>query len=133
MKIGEAARRAGVNVQTLRYYERRGLLPAPKRSGGNYREYDQEAVRRVQFIKRSQALGFELSEVRELLRLQDQPTCDPDSVRAVAESRVCDIEEKLTELTRTREALRGLIDSSKNRPPDASCPILDALATDPPP
>jgi DNA-binding transcriptional MerR regulator len=73
LRIGEVAGRAGVNVQTLRFYERRGLLPEPPRRASGYREYAPESVRRVRFIKRAQELGFTLAEVEELLRLREDP------------------------------------------------------------
>src|SRR4051812_45698890 len=98
MWIGEAAEQAGVNVQTLRYYERRGLLPrAPRRVSG-YREYAPEAVRIVRFIKRAQELGFSLDEVEELLRLRRSSRRDRTRIRKVAEQRIEQIDRKILEL-----------------------------------
>jgi MerR family transcriptional regulator, mercuric resistance operon regulatory protein len=128
MNIGELAQRAGVNVQTLRYYEKRGLVPKPARSAGNYRRYDEAAVSRVRFIKRAQALGFTLDEVADLLRLQDTSHPDPDQVREVATARLEDIERRLAELQRMRDTLRTLVTACKRRRPDLSCPILATLA-----
>ncbi len=127
MRIGDVARAVGVSVQTLRYYERRRLLPTPKRSAGNYRQYDHDAVDRVRFIKRAQAVGFELEEIRNLLRLQDAPNPEPDEVRKVAMRRLEMIERKVDELSRMRDALRRLVDTSAQRTQASHCPILEAL------
>ncbi len=127
MRIGEVARQAGVNVQTLRYYERRGLLPEPKRSDGNYREYEAGTASRVRFIKRAQALGFELEEIKELLDLHDAPNRAPAKVRRLAEDKLAEIERKLGELERMRGVLRGLVTQCRNRSRNRQCPILDAL------
>ena len=88
MFISEAAREAGVNVQTLRYYERRGLLPAPPRGGSGYREFPADAVQVVRFIKRAQELGFTLDEVEELIELRGVKRSERQRVRAVAERRM---------------------------------------------
>ena len=88
MRIGAAAEQAGVNVQTLRYYERRGLLPRPPRRTSGYREFPDEAVRVVRFVKRAQDLGFTLDEVEELLHLRNDKRRDRVRVRTVAEKRV---------------------------------------------
>lgn len=127
MRIGEVAKQAGVNVQTLRYYERRGLLPAPERSEGNYREYHVGTPARVRFIKRAQSLGFELEEVRELLGLHDAPNRAPAKVRRMAEGKLEEIDKKLAELERMRGVLRSLVSQCKNRRRNRQCPILDAL------
>ena len=94
MWIGEAAEQAGVNIQTLRYYERRGLLPkAPRRASG-YREFPDDAVRVVRFIKRAQDLGFSLDEVEEFLRLRRQSARNRGRIRGVAEGKIRQIDQK---------------------------------------
>src|SRR5689334_7295883 len=98
MRIGTAAEQAGVNVQTLRYYERRGLLPRPPRRESGYREFPDTSVRVVRFIKRAQDLGFTLDEVEDLLKLRNDRRRDRARVRAVAEHRITDIDRKITEL-----------------------------------
>src|SRR5437660_4648971 len=98
MWIGEAAEQAGVKVQTLRYYERRGLLPRTPRRASGYREYEADAVRMVRFIKRAQELGFSLDEVEELLRLRRGTRRDRGRIRKVAEQRIAQIDRKITEL-----------------------------------
>src|SRR4029077_13242969 len=98
MRIGAAAEQAGVNVQTLRYYERRGLLPRPPRRMSGYRDFPDDAVRIVRFVKRAQDLGFTLDEVEELLRLRNDKRRDRARIRRVAEHRVLQIDRKIAEL-----------------------------------
>ena len=126
LRIGEVAGRAGVNVQTLRFYERRGLLPEPPRRASGYREYAPESVRRVRFIKRAQEIGFTLAEVEELLRLREDPRIPCREVRATAETKIADIEEKMRRLRAMRAALAALVESCvANR--EHHCPLLEAL------
>jgi len=126
MWIGEAAEQAGVNVQTLRYYERRGLLPKPPRRTSGYREFPQESVRIVRFIKRAQELGFSLEEVDELLRLRRHSGRNRQRVRSIAERRVRQIDQKIVELDRMRRALRILVHSC-HEGTTLDCPIIEAL------
>ena len=129
MWISEAAEQAGVNVQTVRYYERRGLLPkAPRRASG-YREFPAEAVRTVRFIKRAQELGFSLDEVEELLRLQRSSSRDRPRIRKIAERRIAQIDQKIAELDRMRTALRGLVHAC-HEGTTLECPIIEALDTE---
>src|SRR5258708_37049880 len=104
MKIGEVADRGGVNLQTIRYYEREGLLPQPPRLPSGYRVYTQPTVRRVRFIKRAQELGFTLSQIRELLSLRLDHERERSEVRAIAEAKVADIAEKIRTLTARKDA-----------------------------
>jgi Hg(II)-responsive transcriptional regulator len=130
MWIGEAAGQAGVNVQTVRYYERRGLLPkAPRRASG-YREFPAESVRIVRFIKRAQELGFSLDEVEELLRLQRSARRDRPRIRRVAEDRIAQIDRKMAELDRMRTALHALVHAC-HEGRTLECPIIDALDAGP--
>ena len=126
MRIGTAAGQAGVNVQTLRYYERRGLLPKPPRRVSGYREFPDDAVRIVRFIKRAQDLGFSLDEVEELLRLRHDTRRDRGRIRAVAERRVRQIDGKIAELQAMKKALARLVHCCQE---DATleCPIIEAL------
>ena len=125
MLIADAANRAGVNPQTLRYYERRGLiLPAARRDSG-YREYTADQVRVVRFVKRAQELGFSLDEIEELLKLRHAKAPKP-AVRALGERRLADLDQRIEDLIKVREALRGLVDAChKGHRPE--CPILEAL------
>ena len=127
LKVGEVARQAGVNVQTIHYYERRGLLPRPPRTESNYRAYSEEAVLRVRFIKRAQELGFTLKEIKELLSLRAAPRTRCADVRNRAEAKVQDIDDKARTLQAMRKALTKLIGECSGKGPVTQCPILEAL------
>ena len=126
-RVGEIARQAGVNLQTIHYYERQGLLPRPPRTESNYRVYPQDAVRRVQFIKRAQELGFTLKEIKELLSLRAAPRARCADVRSRAQAKVRSIDEKMHTLQAMRRALSKLIGECSGKGPVTQCPILDAL------
>ncbi len=126
MWISEAAEQAGVNVQTLRYYERRGLLPRPPRRSSGYREFPDDAVRVVRFIKRAQELGFTLDEVEELLRLRRNTGRNRARIRSIAERRIAQIEQKVTELERMKRALMTLVHAC-HAGTTLECPIIEAL------
>jgi Hg(II)-responsive transcriptional regulator len=126
MWISEAAEQAGVNVQTLRYYERRGLLPKPPRRGSGYREFPDETVRVVKFIKRAQDLGFTLDEVDELLRLRRNSGRNRQRIRSIAERRIAEIDRKISELERMRQALSTLVHTC-HEGTALECPIIEAL------
>lgn len=127
LKVGEVARRATVNLQTIRYYERQGLLPKPPRSASNYRLYPKDAVRRVRFIKRAQELGFTLKEVKELLSLRATPRAKCADIYKRAEAKIQDIDEKARLLRAMRKALSNLMSECVGRSPVSECPILGAL------
>ncbi len=124
---GELARQSEVNLETLRYYEQRGLLPKPPRSHSNYRLYPEASVRRVRFIKRAQGLGFTLKEIPELLVLRTQTTADCADVLAVTQTKIEDIDAKVRELQGMRDALVRVVSTCQGRGPLSECPILDAL------
>lgn len=126
MRIGTAAEQAGVNVQTLRYYERRGLLPRSPRRMSGYREFPDEAVRVVRFVKRAQDLGFTLDEIEELLKLRNDRRRDRGRVRTVAGKRVRQIERKIAELQAMKQALSHLIHCCEDGA-TLECPIIEAL------
>ena len=126
MKIGTAAEQAGVNVQTLRYYERRGLLPRLQRRPSGDRDFPNDAVRIVRFVKRAQNLGFTLDEVEELLRLRNDKRRDRVRIRAVAERRVQQIDQKVAELHAMRGALSHLVHCCREGV-TLNCPIIEAL------
>jgi len=127
LKIGEVARQAGVNLQTIHYYERRGLLPKPPRTESNYRAYPEDAVLRVRFIKRAQELGFTLKEIKELLSLRAAPRTRCADVRNRAEAKVQGIDDKVRTLQAMRRALTRLIGECSGKGPVTQCPILEAL------
>lgn len=125
MRIGEVAARAGVNIQTLRYYERRGLLPEPERGGSGYRTYDPETVRLVRFIKRAQELGFTLREIGELIELRRSRR--GVEVRTRAEAKIEDIERRVRQLGAMRDALGELVKACECDHGALTCPIIEAL------
>ena len=127
LKIGDVAERGGVNLQTIRYYEREGLLPEPPRLASGYRLFPEAAVRRVRFIKRAQELGFSLAETRELLSLRENADAGAQDMRERARAKVADIEEKIRTLRAMKKALNALAESCPGCGPLSECPILDAL------
>lgn len=127
MHTHELAERAGVNPQTLRYYEQRGLLPQPPRSAAGYRAYPERAVATVRFVKRAQQLGFALGEIAELLELSAGGPAACDSARALAQSRMDSIAAKIADLHRMRESLQHLVDTCSRPHPQRECPLLDAV------
>lgn len=131
MKIGELARQAQVNIDTVRYYEKQGLLPPPQRLRSGYRQYAPEDVSRLQFVRRAKALGFTLVEIRELLELSRYRDRDMATVKAAARLKLDDVEEKLAELTRIRDGLKVLVAACPGHGVLDQCPILNALAKDP--
>jgi MerR family mercuric resistance operon transcriptional regulator len=123
----ELAKRGGVNLETVRYYERTGLLPKPPRSRSGYRLFSTESVRRVRFIKRAQELGFSLKEIKELLALRIAPGSTRADVRKRAEAKITDIEEKIEHLGAMKTALMRLTESCCGNGPATACPILESL------
>ena len=130
MKIGELAHRSEVGIDTVRYYERQGLLPAPERLASGYRCYDQSDVARLRFVRRAKALGFTLAEIRELLALSGRREDDMSGLKAAATEKLADVEVKLAELTRIRNGLKTLVASCPGLGALEQCPILNALAED---
>ncbi|MEO8520192.1 MAG: heavy metal-responsive transcriptional regulator [Acidobacteriota bacterium] len=127
MRIGEVAAEAGVNRQTLRFYEREGLLPDPTRRENGYREYPQDTVALVRFIKRAQDLGFSLDEAKALSELRPSAVRDRPRVRRVAEAKLADVRQRIAQLRAIEQALAGLVtDCCRDATP--RCAILDALA-----
>lgn len=128
--IGWVAKEAGVNAQTVLYYERRGLLPTPSRSFSGYRLFNNESVRRIRFIKRAQELGFTLKQVKALLALQGEQDASCAEVNKVAACHLEGIEGKIHDLERMREALIPLVNACPGKGPLKACPILDSLEAD---
>jgi len=127
LTIGKLAEHAGVNVETIRYYQRRGLLHEPDKPLGGYRRYPADMVKRVRFIKRAQALGFTLEEVTGLLRLDAADACA--ETRELAAHKLAMIDEKLAELGAIRKDLAGLV-AKCGKGQDRACPIIQVLVTD---
>jgi Hg(II)-responsive transcriptional regulator len=130
MRSSEVASRAGVNVQTIRYYERRGILPEPARTGSGYRSYDDHAVRTVRFVKGAQQLGFSLEEIDSLLELAVGGPSNCDAARKLATEKVAELEAKIARLSAMADSLRQLAatcDRSRNK---RDCPLLEAIEDD---
>jgi len=123
--IGTLAKRAGVGIDTVRYYERNGLLAARTRLASGYRRYGELEISRLRFIRRAQALGFTLKEIRELLTLSAQR--DVARVKRTAQAKLADVEERIVALERMRQGLSSLIAACPGHGRAADCPILKAL------
>ena len=129
LTIGSLAREADVNIQTVRYYERRGLVPDPPRSDSGYRQYPVESVARVRFIKRAQALGFSLTEISELLDMRVHSSSSCSEMRGKAVAKRAEIDQKVTSLGELRSALDDLIEACDSNTPTKDCPIIESLET----
>ena len=128
MSIGRLAELAQVNIDTIRYYERQGLLPPPARSASGYRKYGKSDLDRLHFILRSKDLGFTLAEIGELLSLTADREADMHGVKSKAEARLEQVEEKIAELQRVKRGLKQLIDACPGKGELACCPIVAALS-----
>jgi len=132
LTIGRLAKKAAVNVETVRYYERRGLIAEPTRKPGSihhagYRQYPPDVVERIRFIKRAQELGFSLKEIDELLLLRVRAETNCAAVKQRAEDKIADIESKIADLRRMKRALGRISASCTGRGPTSECPILEAM------
>lgn len=131
LTIGKLAKQMGVGVETLRYYERRGLIEPQRRTRSGYRLYQHDACRRLRFIRRAQALGFSLDEVAELLSLSDRPGESAAEVKQLAREKIDDIETRIRDLERMKSALSALeVQCPGHAGTTAECPILAALNQD---
>ena len=127
MTIGKLAKRAGVGVETIRFYERRGLIPEPPRRSSGYRQYEEATVLRVQFIRRAKELGFTLKEIEGLLSLRVDSNAPCQDVNRRIEAKIVDIEEKIQMLERMKSTLSSLDARCQGLGPIGECPILEAL------
>lgn len=127
LTIGKVAHSARLAIDTVRYYEREGLLQKPARTPSGYRQYPKEAVARLRFICQAKELGFTLAEIRELLALKVTPGKSCADVRAHAEHKVADVDRRIASLKRMRGALVKLASACSGKGPVSQCPILEAL------
>ncbi|MGN9912770.1 MerR family transcriptional regulator [Phytohabitans sp. LJ34] len=127
MRTGQVADQAGVNIQTLRYYERRGLLPAPARRASGYRVYGPDAVRVVRFVKRAQQLGFTLDEVESLLHLAEGGPDSCDGARDLATDKISDLDRRIVQLTAMRQSLQRLVVTCERPRTQRECPLLQSI------
>jgi Hg(II)-responsive transcriptional regulator len=128
LSTAELAREGNVNVETIRYYERRGLLPKPRRTPSGYRNFSGDYVQRLRFIRHAQELGFTLKEVKELLTIRIRAGSSCADVRRRAEAKVAAVDEKIQQLQAIRDALVKLVAKCSGQGPLASCSILEALS-----
>ena len=129
LTIGQVAKQVGVGLETIRFYERKGLIDEPPRRASGYREYPPDAVARVKFIRRAKELGFSLKEIADLLTLRvDQDTTCAE-VRERAEAKIADIQDKIRALQQMKRALTRLTVTCSGSGPSSECPILEALET----
>lgn len=127
MTIGELAEEAGVGVETIRFYERKKLVAQPKRPGSGFRRYDDDAARRIRFIRQAQELGFTLAEIQQLLELRLDPKRSCADVKLEAETKIVDIDGKIASLRVMRTALVEITRSCSGEGPTSECPILDGI------
>lgn len=127
LTIGKVARLADIGVETVRFYERQGLIQEPPRRESGYRQYPEETIQRLRFIKRAKELGFTLREIKELLALRIDPNTTCADVRRRAEAKINDIEEKIRLLSKMKKALTKLTMACSGRGPTSQCPILEAM------
>ena len=129
LSIGEVARKTGITVEAIRFYEKRGLIIAPERTPSGYRQYSPDAVNRIRFIQHAKDAGFTLGEISELLRLRESASDSCGLVKVRAERKLQDVEKRLGELQMVRKALTKLIARCNASDQMGECPILEALET----
>ncbi len=131
MKIGTLAQKADVGIDTIRYYEREGMIPAPLRTPSGYRDYRDSDVARLRFVRRAKVLGFTLQEVRELLDLTASASDDMASLNARAQVKLDDVNSRIDEMVRVRDALQQLVTACPGHGALDTCPIMAALSEEP--
>jgi MerR family transcriptional regulator, copper efflux regulator len=127
LTIGQIAEQAGIGVETVRFYERRGLIAEPIRKASGYRQYEEEVVIRLRFIRRAKELGFTLNEIKDLLSLKLDPSTTCADVKGRAEEKIADIEAKIKSLRKMKQALSRLSKACSGRGKASACPILEGL------
>ena len=127
LTISKVAKQAGVNLETIRYYENEGVLPKPPRTASGYRVFSEDTIQRLRFIKRAQELGFSLKEIKDLLELRAKPGIGCADVRAKAQAKIADVDAKLRHLQAIRKALAQITATCSGRGPLSGCSILQAL------
>lgn len=130
LNIGQVAKQTGVTVETVRFYEKQGLIEAPQRSDSGYRQYPRETVKRVRFIQHAKEVGFTLKDISELLTLRQEPGTSCADIKIRAARKIEDIDKKIRELQRIREALGRMVMKCRGRGALSECPILEELESD---
>lgn len=124
MKIGEIAKRSGIGIETIRYYEREGLLQEPERRPSGYRQYDESIIERLEYIMRAKELGFTLAEVRELLELSFSTHSHCDHIRQRADAKITDIEAKIRRLQQMKRSLGKIVQRCQAENSPETCPLV---------
>ncbi len=127
LTVGKLAKKANVNIETIRYYERRRIMPKPARTRAGYRIYAADAVQRLRFIKRAQELGFSLKEIQDLLSLRVEPGTMSADIRRRAEAKISDIETKIQTLKTMKKRLVQITNACSGCGPATECSILESL------
>ena len=127
LTIGRLAKQAGLGIETVRFYERQGLIAPPPRTDSNYRIYPEEEISRLKFIKRAKDLGFTLKEIKELFHLQHDPHATKADVKKRTEEKIEDIKKRVQDLSKIQAALEHLAGACDGHGPMSECPIMDAL------
>ncbi len=130
LTIGKLASAVDVHTDTIRFYERRGLLAPPARTAANYRLYPEKEILRLKFIKRAKALGFTLNEIKELLALRHDPRATKEEVKSLTESKIEDIKKRIADLRQIQVTLEHLAGTCDGHGPADDCPILAAMDTE---
>jgi MerR family copper efflux transcriptional regulator len=130
LTIGRLAKQVGLGIETVRFYERQGLIEPPPRTDSNYRIYPEEEVTRLKFIKRAKNLGFTLNEIKELLFIRHDPHATKADIKKRTLDKIEDVKKKISDLTRIQKALEHLASSCEGHGSLDDCPILDALDSD---
>ena len=125
--IGHVAKRTGISIEAIRFYERKGLIDAPARTDSGYRQFAEDHIQRLLFIQQAKSLGFSLMEIKELLSIKEDPETGSREVKSLAKTKLQSIEEKIKILQRMKKTLKALVDSCPGEGPKRDCPILEAL------
>jgi Cu(I)-responsive transcriptional regulator len=127
LTIGRLAKQVGLGIETVRFYERQGLIEPPPRTDSNYRIYPEEEVTRLRFIKKAKSLGFTLNEIKELLFIRHDPNATKADIKNRTLNKIEDVKQKISDLTRIKMALEHLVSTCDGHGPLEECPILEAL------
>ena len=127
LTIGQVAKQTGIGIETIRFYERKGLIDEPSRRESGYRQYTNDVVRRLTFIQQAKTLGFSLNEIHELLSLRSLPGVTSREIKQMAQAKLGDIGQKIKMLKRMQKALKNLVDQCPGVGPTDECPIIEAL------
>lgn len=129
MKIGEVARLSGTGIETIRFYEREGLLLEPERRPSGYRQYDESTVERLEYIRRAKELGFTLAEIRELMELSFESQTGCDHIRRRADAKIADIEGKIRSLQKMKRSLGKIMEQCRDKNSTEDCPLVHKTKT----